>query len=37
MATQMSNFLIAVLFAGALVLGVYAFALWQERHQKSKR
>ena len=36
MATQMSNFLIAVLFAGALVLGVYAFALWQERRRQRR-
>ena len=32
----MSNFTIAVLYAGVLVLGVYAFALWQEHRRRHK-
>ncbi len=32
----MSNFLITVAYVGILVLGIYAFALWQERRHKHK-
>ncbi len=32
----MSNFTVAVLYAGALLLGVFAFALWQDRRHRHK-